>query len=160
MKNLRNLRMSRGLTQKQLADALGIDRTAVAKYETGRNGATSEMLERIAKFFDVSIDYVLGKEPLRHTYQFDLQRFAESDPNDNHVDSNIQFAFYGDPASTIDDETMSEIERFTAYAKAQKNSALTKDEAELHEFMKLYAKLSPEQRAVLLAAAKGFAQDK
>lgn len=137
MKNLKKLRLERGLTQKQLADALGIDRTAVAKYETGKNGATSEMLEKIADYFAVSSDYVLGR------------------------DQEINYALLdGGENIPIDDKLMQDVSSFAAHIKTQKNKASSKDEAEVEELMKLYAKLTPENRTILLAAAKGLAQDK
>lgn len=136
MKNLKKLRLERGLTQKQLADALGIDRTAVAKYETGKNGATSEMLEKIADYFAVSSDYVLGR------------------------DQEINYALLdGCEHFRIDDATHREIVEFAGYAKEQKK-APSEDEAELEEFMQLFRQLSPEHRSVLIAAAKGFAPEK
>lgn len=136
MKNLKKLRLERGLTQKQLADALGIDRTAVAKYETGKNGATSEMLEKIADYFAVSSDYVLGR------------------------DQEINYALLdGGEHFRIDDATHREIMEFAGYAKEQKK-APSEDEAELVELTELFEKLSRENRKILLAAAKGLAPDK
>lgn len=135
MKNLKKLRLERGLTQKQLADALGIDRTAVAKYETGKNGATSEMLEKIADYFAVSSDYVLGR------------------------DQEINYALLdGCEHFRIDDATHREIMEFAGYAKEQKK-APSEDEADLVKLTKLFEKLSRENRKLLLAAAKGLAPD-
>ena len=136
MKNLKKLRLERGLTQKQLADALGIDRTAVAKYETGKNGATSEMLEKIADYFAVSSDYVLGR------------------------DQEINYALLdGGEHFRIDDATHREIMEFAGYAKEQKK-APSEDEADLVKLTELFEKLSRENRKILLAAAKGLAPDK
>lgn len=61
MERLKVLRIQKGLTQKQLAELLGIDRTSIVKYETGKNGPTSEILERLADIFNVSVDYLLGR---------------------------------------------------------------------------------------------------
>jgi transcriptional regulator with XRE-family HTH domain len=61
MERIKELREERGMTQKELAEALGIDRTAIAKYESGASGAKSEMLEKLATFFGVSTDYLLGR---------------------------------------------------------------------------------------------------
>ena len=55
---------------------------------------------------------------------------------------------------------MADVNAFAAHIKAKKNKASSKDEAEVEELMKLYAKLTPENRTILLAAAKGLAQDK
>lgn len=60
---LRNLRKSKKLSQKQFAQAVFISPSAVSQYETGRTRPSRDTLERIAKFFDVSTDYLLGSSP-------------------------------------------------------------------------------------------------
>jgi transcriptional regulator with XRE-family HTH domain len=49
---IRELRVSRGLTQEQLADLIGIERTRVTEYETGRHEPTHPMLVRFATALD------------------------------------------------------------------------------------------------------------
>lgn len=60
---LRKLRKSKNLSQKQFAQAVFISPAAVSQYETGRTLPSRDTLERIAKFFDVSTDYLLGVSP-------------------------------------------------------------------------------------------------
>lgn len=60
---LRKLRRERKLSQGALAHALQITQQAVGKWETGRSRPDPEMLRRIADFFDVSIDALLGAQP-------------------------------------------------------------------------------------------------
>lgn len=62
MNNLRVIRKKKDLTQKQVAKKLGIHWTTYTKYETGDSDPSSEMLSRLADFFDVSIDYLLGRD--------------------------------------------------------------------------------------------------
>ena len=57
---LKKLRRGKGLNQKQFAQAVYISPSAVSQYETGRTMPSRDTLERIAKFFDVSTDYLLG----------------------------------------------------------------------------------------------------
>lgn len=57
---LKELRIERGLTQQQLADCLDVDRTTVMKWERGERETNFTMLIKIAKFFQVTIDYLLG----------------------------------------------------------------------------------------------------
>lgn len=63
---LRYLRESRGLIQKEVAEALGISPAAYSLYEKGQREPKLDMLEKIADFFMVSLDYLLtgkkGKE--------------------------------------------------------------------------------------------------
>ena len=58
---IKNLRKGRGLTQRQLADALHIDRSSVGKYETG-SMPSGEMLLRLAEFFGVTVDYLCERD--------------------------------------------------------------------------------------------------
>lgn len=53
-------RKSRGLTQAQLADALGITRNLLANYEMGRTRLTDESIIKIASALKVSADDLLG----------------------------------------------------------------------------------------------------
>lgn len=57
---LKQLRQSRNLSQKQLAEAIFISPSAVSQYETGNTSPSHETLERIAKFFNVTTDYLFG----------------------------------------------------------------------------------------------------
>lgn len=59
MEHLRELRERRGLYQKDVAAALKIDRTTYVKYETGSSEPSFEILKRIARFYEVPIDYLL-----------------------------------------------------------------------------------------------------
>ena len=57
----KSLRLSKGLTQEQLADALHITKQAVSHYERGnREPKNQEMYEAIADFFNVDMNYLLG----------------------------------------------------------------------------------------------------
>lgn len=59
LKEIRN-REDKKITQQQLADLLGIDRSAVAKWETVDVVPPIDVIKQIAAFFDVSIDYLTG----------------------------------------------------------------------------------------------------
>jgi methanogenic corrinoid protein MtbC1 len=58
---LRELRARRKLRQKDLAEKLGVAQTTVANYEQGSRFPGERTLEKIADFFDVSLDYLLGR---------------------------------------------------------------------------------------------------
>lgn len=58
---LKMLRENRGLSQEQLADALGVDRTTIVKYETGASKPT-RMLQKLADFYHISTDELLGRD--------------------------------------------------------------------------------------------------
>ena len=57
----KHLRIASGLTQQEIADKLGISRSTIGMYETGAREPDYETLEMIADFFNVDIDYLLGR---------------------------------------------------------------------------------------------------
>lgn len=59
---LREIRMKRGLTQQKTADALGLALRSYQCYETGSRAPSLDMLVKIGDLFDVSIDYLLGRD--------------------------------------------------------------------------------------------------
>ncbi|MBL8160922.1 MAG: helix-turn-helix transcriptional regulator [Anaerolineae bacterium] len=62
---LQELRETHGYSRRELAEKIGIADTQVFRYETGQNDASGEMLARLARFFDVSVDYLLGLSDLQ-----------------------------------------------------------------------------------------------
>lgn len=62
MKNLRELRKQKGLSQATLAKEIGAAQVSVSDWEKGRFEPSLEMLSKLADYFDVSINYLLGKE--------------------------------------------------------------------------------------------------
>lgn len=59
---LKELRLSRQYTQEQIAQYLGISRSSYAMYEQGRREPGLEIIESFADFFNVDMDYLLGKK--------------------------------------------------------------------------------------------------
>lgn len=59
-KRLKELRSDRGMTQKQLACALGLNAVTYLHYEKDQREPPLSVLAQMAKFFDVSVDYLLG----------------------------------------------------------------------------------------------------
>ncbi len=57
----KRLRSSSGLTQVEMAEKLGISRSTIGMYETGAREPDFETLEKIADFFNVDTDYLLGR---------------------------------------------------------------------------------------------------
>lgn len=56
---LKIIRRANKFTQQELADAIGIERSTYASYETGRNKPDVVLLSKIAKVFGVSSDFIL-----------------------------------------------------------------------------------------------------
>ncbi len=57
---LKQLRQKNRLTQGELASILGLKPTAISNYESERNEPSFEKLIALAKYFDVTCDYLLG----------------------------------------------------------------------------------------------------
>ena len=59
--NLESLRKSRGLLQKDVAEILGIPKSTYASYEQGKAEAGYDVLKRLARLYDVSLDFLLSE---------------------------------------------------------------------------------------------------
>lgn len=57
---IRELREDNNLTQQQVAEYLGCDQSLYSKYERGEREFTINTLVKLAKFYHVSADYILG----------------------------------------------------------------------------------------------------
>lgn len=60
-RRIRDLREDRDLTQKQVAQMLGMSQTGYSKYETGENDIPTAVLIKLADFYHTSTDYLLGR---------------------------------------------------------------------------------------------------
>ncbi len=63
---LRKLRVEKDITQQDMADFLGITRPAYTAYESGRRQPDNESLSKLADFFNVSVDYLLGRTDIKN----------------------------------------------------------------------------------------------
>ena len=62
---LRELRTEAGLSQEQLAGILSLHKSTVSLYENGRREPDDDTMQRIAAYFRVSVDYLLGRTDVR-----------------------------------------------------------------------------------------------
>lgn len=60
IERLKQLRLERGITIKEVASNLEMTVSAYAHYEQGRREPSIDILKRICQFFDVSADYLIG----------------------------------------------------------------------------------------------------
>lgn len=66
---LRDLREDRELNQTHIAKMLGMSQTGYSKYETGENDIPTEILIKLARFYNTSIDYLLGETDIKQRYK-------------------------------------------------------------------------------------------
>ena len=71
MVRMRNLREDNDLTQQEVATMLGTSQTMYARYERGANEMPIRHLIRLAKYYDVSTDYLLGLTKDRRKFPTD-----------------------------------------------------------------------------------------
>ena len=64
MLRLKELRDSRHMSQQELGDLVGLSKSSIGYYEQGKHQPDLAMLETLARFFNVSVDYLMGLSPL------------------------------------------------------------------------------------------------
>ena len=62
MNRIKELRKAKGMLQKELADELQVAQNTLSYWEQGKFQPDNAMLEKIADFFGVSVDYLLGRD--------------------------------------------------------------------------------------------------
>lgn len=67
-KRIRDLREDRDLTQTQVAKMLDMSQTGYSKYETGENDIPTIILIKLSRFYNTSIDYILGETDIPDRY--------------------------------------------------------------------------------------------
>lgn len=80
---LKSLRKSRKKTQQDMADLLSIARGSYAQYEIGRRNPDYDTIQKLADFFSVSIDYLLGRTDNPATNVIKNNSASELAINDN-----------------------------------------------------------------------------
>lgn len=68
MNRLKDLREEKDLFQKDIAKILNMSQTGYSKYEVGTNDIPTEVLKKLASFYNTSIDYILYRTDIRKPY--------------------------------------------------------------------------------------------
>ena len=66
--NIRSLRIDNGLTQKQVAQILGISQNTYSQYEVGVLNYPVDAIVKLADYYGVSTDYLLGRTNVKDPY--------------------------------------------------------------------------------------------
>lgn len=105
MLNLKKLRDDNKISQDRLSKSLGVSRSTIAMWETNGSQPDNDMLQRLADFFNVSVDYILGRtdEPFSVNQQL----------------SGLDFALYGETKDLTDEEKQ-DILDYVRYKKSKK----------------------------------------
>ena len=89
-----SLLKARGIKQKELTDYLYVSHNVFTGWKAGRNTSYMKHLPKIAEFFDVSVDYLLGKETpaTENDFTYALYNELTHDLSEDHIQQLKQFA--------------------------------------------------------------------
>ena len=65
---IRDMREDKDLTQREVSDYLLCDQSLYSKYERGERPLPLELVDRLADFYGVSVDYLLGRTEVKKPY--------------------------------------------------------------------------------------------
>lgn len=69
MKHLRELREEKKLSQQKLASIVNVSQQSIYKYENGLAEPDFKTLTDLAKYFDISVDYLIGNTDIKRKYE-------------------------------------------------------------------------------------------
>ena len=107
MNRIKDLRTDKKLSQNQLAKELNVAQNTISQWERGIRDLDGETLTKLASYFDVSIDYLLGVDNSTMKRKgFDMQAMMEENANTdkvrrNHIKELLEF---GQKHGLTDDE--------------------------------------------------------
>lgn len=70
-----NRRKNLQMTQQEVAERIGIERTTYTNFELGYSGLSSDNIIKLAKLFSISSDAILGIDPLKDINLFPQERY-------------------------------------------------------------------------------------
>ncbi len=117
---LKKLRTERGILQRELADHLKVSRVTITQYETGNRSPDDEIKKKIAEYFNVSLDYLMGASDIRNPYQSNIikknskekdlvpEEFTNADEARAYVNKHQIFGSGGFDADKLDDDEILE----------------------------------------------------
>ena len=123
---LAELRKKKGLSQYEMADRLGVSRGKLANYEQGSRQPDFDTLSKLADFFDVSTDYLLGRTETPRTDN-KLPELTTKDERDiSKKLENILEDLDGESSLAFDGEPLDETTRELVRAQIESNLRLAK----------------------------------
>lgn len=117
---LRKLRRERGLTQEQLAKAIGLSKSAIIQYENGYRNPNFEALSKLEKFFRVDSQYLLGTSEQNH-YDVTNEMLNNIDPI-KHIEN-----FKAYISNLPQDEQIETISAFITFVDIIKNKNVSNE---------------------------------
>ena len=88
LKNLKQLREEAGITQKQLADCIGVSQQSINKYENHDVEPDIATLIRMADYFNTSVDFLIGHSDIRR--KIEITRVYELNQDESEMIENYR----------------------------------------------------------------------
>lgn len=85
LKNLKKLRINKGLSQQQLAEVIGVSQQSINKYENHNVEPNIETLSLLADYFETSVDFIIGRTEIKRKIQ-EVERYALSEDEKKIID--------------------------------------------------------------------------
>ncbi|MFT8323223.1 MAG: helix-turn-helix transcriptional regulator [Bacillus sp. (in: firmicutes)] len=83
---LRKLRKDAKLSQSKLGESMNVTKVSISGYETGNRRPDTETLQRLADFFNVSTDYLLGRSAVtENTASYSIEPRQEQFIEDDYI---------------------------------------------------------------------------
>ena len=121
---LKRLRNEAGLSQEQLAERLQLSRPAIGHYETGFRKPDLDTLQCIARFFDVSTDYLLGRTDDPTPPSADLSDVLSTDEA-----ITLAFSKVGGPLAELSPEAIRSVKEYIEFVhERERREAKREDE--------------------------------
>ena len=88
---LKEIRECRQITQQELADILGCTPVTYCRYETGARQPSIDTLLKLSEYFNVTVDYILGKDPadVSALSEYEIALIKTSREVPNHVRQDV-----------------------------------------------------------------------
>jgi transcriptional regulator with XRE-family HTH domain len=72
---LKELRENMGISQYELAERLGVAQSTIGGWESGKREPNFKTIKIIADFFNVSVDYLLGRTDSKSSSEMDIEHY-------------------------------------------------------------------------------------
>lgn len=119
---IKELRLSKKLTQQEVADRIGITRPAYTAYESGKRQPDFDTLETLAQLYEVTTDYLLGRNKVPK-----WASKSEVIELDKILQSNVGMA-YGEEGPVTDEDREAINDLIASYYWRKKQKKLKKQE--------------------------------
>ena len=108
-RQLRLLRKEKRISQKALAEAVQVSQQTIASWETGRTHPNPQTLKKLADYFHVSTDFLLGRESPRNSEYTPLDKALQG----------VDFALWGE-VKQLSEAEKKDILDFIQFKKSQR----------------------------------------